>query len=690
MPTDYIPPIRPLPFEFSTQGYTAPTNLLFDFKKSGAFGDLRAAVNVMQADTNPTYSYTKSCPKYVIGYNDGSIQIMYGKCLYGGIRSLQSAIYSYHAKDLNVSIGIHNPVYLSALIRGSKSIVLDFYALIHGYDDRSLVVTTKGGHYPVDLYAGIFVEQRLSRNLNSFIHVWHERYLQANITALLPIDLSAIISLIQPGELTAYLNTISVYSLPTYLYAWQIKDLGAFLNQMFNCDISAKVYGRDDMYKNLSGRLKGYVSTFSDLLTLVGGVVFENLTALVRAKYFRNITAFLYPVQPKDIHAILQVYHIYDLTSTVIGEDYPYYLNASIHPTGIFNTLQAIISCIKDYKNLKVSIHSFETSLLNAKVNASNCEILTAYLNAVGNSSSLHAMIYPKMIRLTTVVNISTMEHSNISATVNASCYYSTYRNLQALIDVKYKSELYAYIRAIGVYENKNLTGKIGYTDSYTTLDKLKLSINIYPTLYYTMDKLKLNISFINTQNILNAYIRGTLRYSGLNASITAASITKYTHGFSIKNREKVIENTYDGKLKSFQIVEMSFRSIVSEYYYSSDGDCAWKSNKFNRWMLDISSFLPSNIALSLKRRLHKVTTLYNLRKFDSVDEAIKFAIDYVTSTPSKDLLGAIKGIGLYSSLVGVIVPKYTRTGESFLSCSVVPISNVVIYDYSHGFINKI
>ena len=339
MALDYLPPTL-LPFNFTEAGYEAPTDkLLFNFRQKGSFGSLSAAVNVMQVDTSATYTYVKACPKYIIGYSSGSVQIMYGRCLYGGIRGLQGIIMPYTTEELGASIDTHLPANLSAMIAASGRTDEDFSASIHGYEERFFGARMLGGHYPVNLGAGIIVMQRTSRYLNSFIHAWHPRYLTANIRAFTPVDLLADISLIQPGELSAYLNVIQRANLPSYIYSWQIKNLSAYLNTMLARNLSARVHGRDDMFKNLRVRLKGYASEFRDMLSSIDGFTFTDLPITIKATYLQNITAFLYAIQPVNLGAVLQVFHVGNLQGILIGGDYPYQLSASINPTGIFSNL---------------------------------------------------------------------------------------------------------------------------------------------------------------------------------------------------------------------------------------------------------------------------------------------------------------------------------------------------------------
>jgi hypothetical protein len=326
---------------------------------------------------------------------------------------------------------------------------------------------------------------------------------------------------------------------------------------------------------------------------------------------------------------------------------------------------------------------------LPAYIGAEDAPYLRATLIPEGYASNLHASIYPKVIRLTTVVDISTLAHKDLSAIINSPCFYTNYSTLFASISVKYKSDLVAYIRPI-VYDYKPalLAAKVGYSDSYLEVDTLPFSISIRPSDFYTLDKLKLVVSILNSGSLLGASITGTLRYTDLSSYINGQEIPSYTYDSLIKNRERVINRTYDGVFSSFEIVEMAFKSMVKDYYYSSAGDYAWKKDRLERWMLDVRSILPANTALRLKRRLHRATELYDLKKFVSVDEAMRFAIAYVTEYPQANLTASIVNRGTFASLSGILNPRYTKSSRNMLNSSITPVGATVVVS-SPGTISK-
>jgi hypothetical protein len=77
-------------------------------------------------------------------------------------------------------------------------------------------------------------------------------------------------------------------------------------------------------------------------------------------------------------------------------------------------------------------------------------------------------------------------------------------------------------------------------------------------------------------------------------------------------------------------------------------------------------------------RRLHKATTIYDLKKFKSVDEAIKAAIAYVTEYPQSTLGASIVNLGTYRTLSSVIVPRYTINSKNSLESTITPVGNTI------------
>jgi hypothetical protein len=69
---------------------------------------------------------------------------------------------------------------------------------------------------------------------------------------------------------------------------------------------------------------------------------------------------------------------------------------------------------------------------------------------------------------------------------------------------------------------------------------------------------------------------------------------------------------------------------------------------------------------------------VYDLKKFKSVDEAVKAAIAYVTEYPQSTLGASIVNLGTYRMLSSVIVPRYSINSENSLESTINPVGNTI------------
>jgi len=104
------PPKNNIPFNFNSGGYQAPDfgNISMNFSTGqikAQMNDLRAAINVVQTYQQSTYTFLKYCENYIVGYSQHGVQIIKGKCHYGGIRDLGGDIGGHYPGDLPAWIG---------------------------------------------------------------------------------------------------------------------------------------------------------------------------------------------------------------------------------------------------------------------------------------------------------------------------------------------------------------------------------------------------------------------------------------------------------------------------------------------------------------------------------------------------------------------------------------------------------
>lgn len=634
--SDYTkPPMNNLPFRFGTGGYSAP-----DFNDVG-FKFKEKAIVSTYANVGATIvgvrDYLKYCPTYVVGYGPYGVQIIQGRCIYGGIRDL------------------------GAYINGVKA---------QGQDDLGATLNVISG-YEVDLPA--FIRGVVKRNL------------PASITGHLPVDLGGVIQALQyedlgaiiepiPGEdLNAYLKVYPQEDLPARIHGWEQRDLPASIYALQSYDLPATIGIHRP--RNLTAYLKGWVREATyDLGASIRGYTYNGLGGIIRCTYLADLGAYLNPVIPVDLPASLYGWQEADLGGIINGTVLPWDLSASIIGTGGYADLKAYIRGMQGTKipgNLGATISSWYTGNMGAHITSVFPGDLGAYLNVIGGSGDLSASIYPKMIRLTTVISFVTMEHSDMSATINI-CMGSESRNLTAYIRSLEKGDLGATI--VGKWDKNdvgNLGASIGISNEYFTLDKLPIDVYVSYGNYWTEDKLPISLFTSRGLKSLSAYINGVLETSDMPAEINPVVPDPY--GFeNTKNRERVYFRNYMGEHLKFEVAEISFRSIVEDYFYVSGSGRAYKSNRLDRWITDVKSYIPRSARLNIKRRFHRMMTVHDITDFASVDEAIKFAIAYVTDYPEIDLGAYINVSGAYKAMGASITPVYTKSGTNNLTSDIV------------------
>ena len=610
-------------------------------------------------------------------------------------RLLTAGVRGWQKLDLKLIIGSHAPINLSSIIASHPPINLRaairslqknsklLSAKIHVWQIVNIGLKLKGTHKPIDFLGQIFVEQRSIARLPSYIRAWHVRYLTAYLNIVYMRTLQATVLPITPVNLNGYLKVRYKKSLSSFIRGWKTNFLGASIKQIYVEHITARIYPKTDMYKNLRAMIEGSGDGYKDIRGLIVAFQWVQLGAILRATYLTNVSAYLYAVTPIDLPSKIHVWHERFLQGILNGQNYPWNLTAQIYSKGGWKTFTANIQPRKNMEtssDLSISIHPWETILFPAYIYGENAKLLSAYLNPLGYARDLHASIRPKVIRLTTLIDIPTQIHKDLSATINYLCFRTNSRDLPSNIYIKYLSDLSVYIKAIKyIYKSKILAAKIGYTDAYLEVDKLKISINIYPNELFTENKYKIKLNLLDATIFLTAYIRGTLRYNNLSSNIVGKDVPKYVFKSTLKNREIVINKTYDGIFKEFEVVEMAFKSAVKDYFFSSDGEYIWKSNNMDKWVLSLNSILPANTGLGTIRRLHKATTMYDLKSFKSIDEAIRASIAYVTEYPQSCLSATLNNVSENRFLSSMIIPKYTKSENAGLISIITSIGNTVV-----------
>jgi len=651
--------MRDLIIKFYPGSYTPGTfnNVVFNWTSRVTHsdtGDISAAITALGNGPyhDETYTYLKYCEEYIIGYSQYGVQILKGRCYYGGIR------------DLNAYIGIWKKFVYS----GTK----DLGAIIARIFIKNLPASI-GLETPVDLQAYLNARGVGISNLAAFIHGWQEAYLPAYIRAMRVASLPASLTAVPPVDLPAYLKVWPMRQLPASIYGWDQLDLLANIYSIQKGDLPAIIGG--EPAKDLGVILRAWFrEATKDLGIYIRGFAYNDLPVTIRATYLKDLPAYLYSVAPIDITASIYGWDQLDLLAMLVGVYGDYDLRATIISNNNYKDLIGILKPVVGHEvsnNLSAYIKGVGSGYLRVYIEANPVVNLGAYLNTIGQIANLNARIIPKVIRLTSVLSVITMEHMDLSAVINPSCIWSESRNLMAYLRTVYKSDLGAVIigEKYGT-QSSNLFAKVGYVDTHSFIDKLPINVSIATQSYRYINNLPLFISVFSDQINLGASITGTYLYGDLTAAITGSYLSPH-HFNNVKNKQKVSKLNNFGVVEWFEMVELSFKSIVEDYFYSSSGKSAWKTDRLDRWILDIRSYIPQNLKLNTKRRLHKLKYIYDLKRFDSIDEAMKYAIDFVTDYPEIDLLACINASGGYRNIQAVLNVRRTIRENYNLTSSI-------------------
>lgn len=618
-----------IPFNFGPNGYTfGPLGV------SSSVSDLRAAIQVFDTKQE-TYTYLKYCENYIVGYTSAGVQIIKGRCYFGGIRDIGGFIRSAAASNVDLGAELIG-------LTGIEEIDLPAYIGIHPY----------------------YV-------LPAFIRGMVTVGFPASITGVTPTDLGGIIDVIPPQDLPAWIKARLFKNLPARIHGWQTYDLGAYIDRRFKADLRG-VIGVIETLTNMPALIKGWVrEAYKDLPARIQGFVETYLPGFIRGTEYRNLGARLVFIQPVSLPARIHGWAEAYLQGIITGEDYPWNLPASIYGTGSFKNLPASIRSLAEagiFRNLPASLNVLlGTRDLPVELYVYQHKNLNAYLNSGTERKDLGAEIYPKMIRLTAVLSIMTMEHKDLIGVINAACLKSDYRTLSAIITPVYMKDLPAYIKAVFPSHQRNLPAQIGHSEKYITIDKLPINVYVRSSGYRTEDKIRLAISMLRSGADLFASITGTYQERYLSAYIFGEDARAYDFD-DWKKREKVYELN-KGDTVDYKDVDIDFETIVHDYLYSSIGNVATRAHIDEHWRTRVMSFLSPAAQSRFLTRLYKVKILFDMHSFSSIDEAIKYAINYVTTDFKSDLSATIIPRGLKKDLSAyILTQKITSTNNNLTS----------------------
>ena len=676
----YTPPSwGDIGFEFTPGGYTAPPWHAIPFEWFGALTqsfNLGASITGNLPYTDAPYCTIKRNNIIALGFGAGGWQILKGRTEYSCMYDLNAILTAVpHHADL--------PAYIFAFTHFSGE--LDLPAELSGWAEKDLGGLVYGVP-PRDLAAYLKANFREYTDLGAYIKPWHYKDLIGIIGSAHEKDIIALINAISPKDLPAFIKAYPQEDLPANIYGWAEKDLLAIIAGVLKADLPAFIKVRAHGTKDLGAHIRSWQRKVPfDLGAYIFAYAYEDLPAVIRAKEFGQIWATIYGVPPKDLPAFLYGWAVKDL---------PAYINSLYGP----GDLQAQIFGVGP-KDLSALIYGYRSGIkdLIGIISGVNTKDLPAIIEALGGSKSLPAIIYPdgwanlqaiitpRLVKFAMLMPIHTMEARDLSAVISLSpCYNLGISDLSAYLKAIYQGNLTATIYG---FRNADLSGQIKDLAASISTDPL----NIYPTAVdeiilsfaptvrtFAFDDLsisfwgrdhyptdELGIEFIpgggrRIQSLLNAYINPTPRYHDLAAAIEGVIQLPYEYrrdsGLWLYDDLSTFTAPYIlNNIELFtKIVQIRFYSGVYDYFYQSLTDTLWKEDASSKWIIDVSSWNEETEFLADKRNT-KNKLVFDLTQFESIDEAIRYAIDWVLAFPQRDLGAQITSVGQYKELVARI-----------------------------------
>lgn len=629
----YEPPIHnKLPFKFDSSGYSPPdfTDVNFNFSNPTPIVDLKAAIIGSELERD----YLKSCQEYVVGFNQNNLQILRHSCVYGGIRDLNAYMdVIAHFLDLNIYIKHSFPEQLNL-----TEIVKGF-----GKGEHNLPEAIKGWTRKVPINLAAYLKQAVTsqKDLSEYVNIFQAS--QINLREILkgwkreaPYDFFKVIK----GIVKTYTD------FPSYIKSTEQDSL----------DLIGDIYkiwqtNRLDLNKAIHGW------QLADLGYFIRAFHYKDLPVFVRSTYLFDLSATLSVISPKDLSANVMSWAYYNLKMNIFPDPYrPGDIKADIYgipPRDLTVFIQTRKEIEKVF-DLRATIERFPRTDLQYLINAIAPMDLNAFITAKGYVSNLQCLIYPKVVFVKTLINVSYLENRDLKATVNFPCFNSAYRDLNYTLYSMHSVGLKAILFGTDGSNIKNLRILVNASD-YIVQNKinvscfnqtqhstgLDVSCNRQQPTYY-MDKLKVTPGRGSVYSSIGASIIGNYLTSDLSISILPYINPHYIEP---NTKYRVITLKLNNNQEEWRkYVEVAFNDYVKSYYYFSGNQRAYKEFKDEHWEVRVQGYSLLNLPKGVDRSKVRTKYIFNLNNYDSIDAAIRDMIDRVTEFRHTDLSGSIFG----------------------------------------------
>jgi hypothetical protein len=684
---NYIPPnLNKLSFTFSAEGYSSPEfkDISFDFslKEANSTATLQASISVIQLYQDSTYTYTKNCRTIVVGYSATGIQTLQLKCDLAGIRDVGAFIYpNLRYLDLTATIqSVNRLLDLKAYVKATFKSNADLYSYLRGkvaafYDLNAFLV---GDYISADLYA--YVDVVSIYNL---------------ITTIFPELLKG------NSSLSSYIKVNQRYhaSLASILNIIEISDLNTYLNSIyFKGSLTLSSYTRCNQsnFLNFNSTLHGW-----DLINLNGSIdqVYQaNLRGRILSTLKLDIKASVKPILPINISATLWGYAKLDLSSYILGGYGPTDLVTYIYVVAPKNLYAKINSYrgLKVIKDLNCYLLGTLSRDLRAFIEAGKFDLLYANIVATGSYKDLTCWLYPKKVHVKKMFNISLLKVAELKAFINTSCYFTNYKNLKATLYSYNSKALWAYIVS-GEAQGGDLHATI---NAYTVVVEDSIQVFLAPynnsnTVLVdgystkagtTFDTIEVLFSYnkVKSYNTLKAYMYATKfkpAYKDIEALVLCTTDKSYDSLTTYNKMFTILTLSYDSRVVWQREIELAFGAYAQKYNYFKGTGKTYKVDPSRQWVIRIEGFNYVK-GIGVDRGKVKRRYIFDLSKYKDVDEAIRDAIDRVSTFSRCNLKAALNGIiskHPYKQLSSYIYAIYSNRISNLLNASIKGIASSYI-----------
>ena len=668
--SEYSPPKSNILFTFGTSGYTAPNFNDVKFQFASQNRNLKAEIigSELQRD------YVKECKTYILGYNEYNVQILREDCIYGGIRDLSLNVDVLFAiLDLSYYIKptIQTSKELLALLKGTVREEVILPSTLKGWveeeDDLSVYLKT-GESSTEDLFKYVNIFQAQQNNLNKAIKGWSlentfnlikaikatykdtkniSKYIKSTIQQTEDLNMD-IFKIWQHSEVDFY----------AFLHGWQEEDFYSYIKSTVQqtknliTDIF-KIWQHSET--DFPASLHGW--QVLDLSKTIQAFHIRDLPINLRATYLNNISAFLYAISPRDVKASISGFDTknlsFHLKQVPYQGDFPSYIYGvpSINLSAYLNGKLAV----EAHSDLKAKLTNFKEKNLYFRLNILNQVNLPIYLNVPRIKVDLSAFILPKVVYIRKNINVSFLENRDLAAIVNFPCFNSSFNDLLFSVTVKASGNLNAYLFGYDNSNIKDLNFSINAYD-YLTSNKVELNYfnkkdrNLYRSSYtdlsyikkpeiHNMDVITLYGEEQNYSNLLSS-IYGHFVFNDLGAYIKPYSNISYD---TKATSENFITLKLKNNIESFRkYVNLKLRDYAFQYYYFSGAQKAYRMDRNSHWVVRVEGYKPLPVGRGYEKVKVRKKYIFNLKNYNSIDDAITDMVDRVTLLRSSDLSASL------------------------------------------------